>query len=151
SSAGAAVRERSRDSSSVGAAQHESARDKSSVGAAQRELASEPRSRHSLAFLDGAARAWPELDAAERTALASWGSVDTPRTAITGAMGQLGGATSVVQAIMLAEALGRGVVPPIAGLANPAAGPLCPVVSPTPTTATAALAFATGAPGLASA
>jgi len=100
--------------------------------------------------VDGAARAWPELDDAERATIA--GVVgDAPLTAITSAMGQLGAATSIVQVIALAEALRRGVVPPIAALAHPAPGPLQPVATAARTTANAAIAVATGAPGLAAA
>ena len=98
-------------------------------------------------IVDGAARAWPELDAAERAMISSVVG-DAPLTATTAAMGQLGAATSIVQAIALVEALRGGVVPPIAGLVNPAPGPLRPVVAPAPTTAHAAMALATGAPGL---
>jgi 3-oxoacyl-(acyl-carrier-protein) synthase len=100
--------------------------------------------------VDGAARAWPELDAAERVAIAR-AIGDVPLTAITSSMGQLGAATSIVQAIALAEALRRGVVPPIAGLASTAPVPLHPVAARTSTRATTAFALATGAPGLAAA
>jgi 3-oxoacyl-[acyl-carrier-protein] synthase II len=98
--------------------------------------------------VDGAARAWPELDTAERAALAEAVAPGTPLVAISAAMGQLGAAACVVQAIALAEALRRGALPPIAGLARPAAGPLAPVVRAGPTAARVALGISTGAPGL---
>jgi 3-oxoacyl-[acyl-carrier-protein] synthase II len=99
-------------------------------------------------LVDGAARAWPELDAAERAALADAVAPGTPLTAISAAMGQLGAASAVVQAIALAGALRRGVVPPIAGLERPAGGPLAPAARRAPTAARAALGLSTGAPGL---
>jgi len=98
--------------------------------------------------VDGAARAWPDDDAAERAMLADVVDARTPLTAITAAMGQLGAATSMVQAIALAECLRRGMLPPIAGLSAPAPGPLVPVTRAMPTTARSALALATSAPGL---
>jgi hypothetical protein len=55
-------------------------------------------------------------DAAERAALGDLLAPDTPLTAITAALGQLGAATAVVQAIALGELLRRNAVPPIAGL-----------------------------------
>ncbi len=99
-------------------------------------------------LVDGAARARPELDAAERAALAGAVPPETPLAAISAAMGQLGAATSVVQAIALAEALRRGALPPIAGLERPAPGPLVPIARAAPTEARAALGISTGAPGL---
>ena len=72
-------------------------------------------------------------------------------TALTAAMGKLGAATAVVQAIALAECLRRGQVYPVAGLQSPSAGPLRPVNRTRPTDATAALGISTGAPGLAAA
>jgi 3-oxoacyl-(acyl-carrier-protein) synthase len=107
------------------------------------------------AFVDGAARAWPDRDAAERSALSELVANETPLTAITAAMGHLGAATAVVQAIALGELLRRGSVPPITGLGDPAAGPLVPSVAPnvsgSPTPTAVALALSTGAPGLAAA
>jgi hypothetical protein len=63
-------------------------------------------------------------------------------------MGQLGAATSLVQAIALAEVLRRAELPPIAGLERPAAGPFCPVRQVQRTEARAAVGISTGAPGL---
>jgi 3-oxoacyl-[acyl-carrier-protein] synthase II len=90
-----------------------------------------------LAFVDGAARAWPDRDTAERAMLAELALADTPLTAITASLGQLGAATTVVQAIALAELLRRGSAPPIA-----------PSTASTPITGRTALALSTGAPGL---
>jgi 3-oxoacyl-[acyl-carrier-protein] synthase II len=101
--------------------------------------------------VDGASRAWPELDAAEREALAAHVAADTPLTSIAAATGRVGAATSIVQAIALCEALRRGVLPPIAGLDRAPAGPCVPLACATPTTATSAIAVATAAPGLAAA
>lgn len=107
-----------------------------------------------VGFVDGAAQAWPELDRAERELGAA--ALEDPRaplTAITAAMGQLGAATALVQAIALAEMLRAGAVAPVAGLSADAVavGPLVPVTARTPTTARAALGLYVGAPELASA
>jgi 3-oxoacyl-(acyl-carrier-protein) synthase len=101
--------------------------------------------------VDGAGRALPTLDAAERTALASLLAEGARLTAVQAAFGQMGAATTLVQAIALASCLGRGVLPPIAGLREPAEGPLTPVQEPVRTSARSALAISTGAPGLAGA
>jgi hypothetical protein len=94
---------------------------------------------------------------------------DTPLTAITAAMGQLGAATAVVQAIALGELLRRDAIPPIVGLVEPVAGALSPSATARSSghidgagslavasssyggTTHAALALSTGAPGLAAA
>ncbi len=99
--------------------------------------------------VDGAARAWTELDAAERAMLGAHVAPTTPLSAITAALGQLGAASAVVQTIALAELLRRGQLPPIAGLGRAAPGPLQPLAVATTTTARAALGLSTGAPGLA--
>lgn len=98
--------------------------------------------------VDGASRAWPELDADERLVLAALGA-DTPLVSIAAATGRLGAATAVVQAIALGEVLRRGVLPPIAGLEQPADGACIPLARATPTRARSALALSTAAPGLA--
>jgi 3-oxoacyl-[acyl-carrier-protein] synthase II len=98
--------------------------------------------------VDGAGRAELVHDRQERLALAEVVGPDAPLFATTAAMGQLGAATPVVQTIALAQALRQGLLPPIAGLARPAAGPLRPLGQPTETRARAGLAIATGAPGL---
>jgi 3-oxoacyl-(acyl-carrier-protein) synthase len=98
--------------------------------------------------VDGASRAWPELDAAERGVLAVLG-VDTPLVSIAAATGRLGAATAVVQAIALGELLRRGVLPPIAGLEQPAGGACRPLAAATPTRARSAIALSTAVPGLA--
>jgi 3-oxoacyl-(acyl-carrier-protein) synthase len=103
------------------------------------------------AVVDGSGRALPSLDAAERTSLASLLAEGTRLTAVQAAFGQMGAATALVQAIALASCLGRGVLPPIAGLREPAEGPLTPVRQPVRTLARSALALSTGAPGLAGA
>jgi 3-oxoacyl-(acyl-carrier-protein) synthase len=105
-------------------------------------------SRDAIAIIDGAARAWPDVDASERAAIGELVGANTPLTAITAAMGQLGAATSAVQAIALAECLRRGVLPPIAGLAEPAAGPLVPLAATVASNGRFALAISSGAPGL---
>jgi 3-oxoacyl-(acyl-carrier-protein) synthase len=98
--------------------------------------------------VDGAGRGLPALDAAERAVLASRLGEGARLTAVQAAFGQMGAATTLVQAIALANCLRRGVLPPIAGLREPAEGPLVPVREPVPTSARSALALATGAPGL---
>jgi hypothetical protein len=66
---------------------------------------------------------------------------------ITAALGQVGAATSIVQAIALAEMLDAQPIAPIAGLEHPRA----PVTRPTSTTARIALGLHASDPGLASA
>ena len=102
-------------------------------------------------IIDGAALASPERDAAERAALADVLGPSATLLALTAATGQLGSATAVVQAILLAEALRAGALPPIAGLARPSAGPLRPLVRAEATRARSALALSAGMPGLAGA
>jgi 3-oxoacyl-[acyl-carrier-protein] synthase II len=101
--------------------------------------------------VDGSGRALPALDVAERTALAPLLAEGARLTAVQAAFGQLGAATTLVQAIALANCLRREVLPPIAGLREPAEGPLAPVREPLRTSARSALALSTGAPGLAGA
>ena len=99
-------------------------------------------------IVDGAARAWPDLDAAETEMLAA--ALPGARLcAITSAMGQLGAATSIVQVVALSELLARGAVAPIAGITSPISDRL--VSAATPTAARVALGLSTGAPGLAAA
>ncbi len=97
--------------------------------------------------VDGASRAWPELDAAECAVLGA----EVSLMSIAAATGRLGAATAVVQAIALGELLHRAILPPIAGLASPAAGPCTPLVRATPTNERSVLAISTAAPGLAAA
>jgi 3-oxoacyl-(acyl-carrier-protein) synthase len=100
------------------------------------------------AVVDGSGRAHPALDAAERAVLAPLLGEGARLTAVQAAFGQLGAATPLVQAIALANCLRKGVLPPIAGLREPADGALLPVREPTPTQAHSAIALCTGAPGL---
>lgn len=100
------------------------------------------------AVVDGSGRALPALDAAERSMLGALIGPGAHLTAVQAAFGQMGAATPLVQAIALANCLRRGVLPPIAGLREPAEGALLPVREPTPTTARSAIALCTGAPGL---
>jgi 3-oxoacyl-(acyl-carrier-protein) synthase len=117
-------------------------------------------------IVDGAGATWPDLDRAERLALAateqvvlersaddaaSHGTQDIALTALSAAMGKLGAATAVVQAIALAECLRRGQVYPVAGLKNPSPGPLSPLRRTVSTDAACAVGISTGAPGLAAA
>ncbi|MFL5344701.1 MAG: beta-ketoacyl synthase N-terminal-like domain-containing protein [Hyalangium sp.] len=99
-------------------------------------------------LIDGSGRAGPTLDAEERSVLASLLGQGARLTAVQAAFGQLGAATTLVQAIALASCLRRGVLPGIAGLREPAEGPLVPVKDSMPTGARSALALSTGAPGL---
>jgi 3-oxoacyl-(acyl-carrier-protein) synthase len=101
--------------------------------------------------VDGAAQAWPALDAAERVAVGAVVGEERVLVATAAALGMMGAATSVVQAIVLAELLRRGELPAIAGLKVPAAGPLRPLVARERTAARVALGMSGGAPGLAAA
>src|SRR5258705_121039 len=82
-----------------------------------------PRTR----ILDGAGRADPAFDRAEREVLAALTRDRALLTATASAMGQLGAALPVVQVIALAGCLRRGRIPPIAGLRAPAQAPLRPL------------------------
>lgn len=104
-----------------------------------------------VGVVDGAARASATHDLAERAALASRPDLirtDTPICATLGAMGQLGAAASVTQAIVLSASLTAGRLPPVAALASPAPGPLRPLTTVESTTDSVGLGLATGAPGL---
>jgi 3-oxoacyl-(acyl-carrier-protein) synthase len=106
--------------------------------------------RPAIELVDGAARAWPELDRAERVAVADLLGDQLPLVAISAAMGQLGAATAVVQTIALAEVMRAGRLPPIAGLATAAPGPLEPLTRATTSTAQRAIGLHAAAPGLTS-
>ena len=98
-----------------------------------------------IGLVDGAAHGSPDRDRAERALLDSlWEVIEQPLqlTAITAAMGQLGAATSLVQAIALAEMLRAGTASPIAGHAGATA---------TSIRTRAALGLSAGAPELAAA
>jgi len=102
-------------------------------------------------IVDGAALADPARDAEERAALANLLGPSATLVSTTASTGQLGGATAVVQSILLAHFLGKGALPPIAGLDRPAAGPLRPLVRAEATAAKSAVALSAGMPGLAGA
>jgi malonyl-ACP decarboxylase len=111
----------------------------------------------SIGVVDGAARATPARDAEERAALATRPdlvSLETPICATLGAMGQLGAAAAVVQAITLGASLRAGRLAPVAALESPAPGPLCPLrphAAPEAAVRPAhpvGLGLSTGAPGL---
>lgn len=99
----------------------------------------------------GSARAWPELDAQEREAIGALVGADAALIAPAAAMGQLGAATTVVQAIVLAEALRARTLPPIAGLSRAARGALVPITRAAATDARIALGLHASQPGLAAA
>jgi 3-oxoacyl-(acyl-carrier-protein) synthase len=101
-------------------------------------------------LVDGTAQAWPVSDRDEREMLVALVG-DASLTAITAAIGQVGAATSLIQAIALAEMLHAQTVAPIAGLAHPDPGPLSPVTRATPTSARTALGLHAADPSLASA
>lgn len=103
---------------------------------------------HPCEVVDGAARAWEPLDTEERQILSQCLADSVPMTATQASLGQLGAAASLVQAITLALMLRRGILPPIAGLVTPRAGPLKPLTQALLTKGRSALALATGAPGL---
>jgi 3-oxoacyl-[acyl-carrier-protein] synthase II len=99
--------------------------------------------------VDGVGLAQVTQDLAERTALARLVGPEVPLGCLSSAMGHLGAAMSVVQAIALTECLQRGMWPPVAGLRRGADGPLRPLIEAEPCSATAALGLVLGAPGLA--
>ena len=99
--------------------------------------------------VDGAALADADFDAAERAVLERLG--DSPLTAMQSAMGQLGAAAPLVQAICMASCLQRGELAPIAGLEQPAPGPLTPILQARATDLRSAICLSAGAPGLAGA
>jgi 3-oxoacyl-[acyl-carrier-protein] synthase II len=99
-------------------------------------------------IVDGAGRAVHSLDAEERIVVARLLGDGARLTAVQAAFGQLGAATTLVQAIALASCLRRGMLPGIAGLREPAEGPLTPLRESQPTEACSAVALSTGAPGL---
>jgi 3-oxoacyl-(acyl-carrier-protein) synthase len=102
-------------------------------------------------ILDGIALANPAEDAEERARMAKIMGEQTTLIAIAAAIGQMGGATAPLQAILLAHCLKKGMLPPIAGLKTPAEGPLKPLLQAEPTRAKSAVALSAGQPGLASA
>lgn len=99
--------------------------------------------------VDGAGLARMEFDAAERVGAAAVTGADAPLCCIMASLGQIGAASSVVQAIALAELLKRQMLPPIAHLHDAAPGPLRPLTAAEATTIRSAIGIAAGAPGLA--
>lgn len=104
-----------------------------------------------IALIDGAARALPAHDQAERASVARVVGPTEPLIAVAAAMGALGATAAPVRAIALAEVLRRGVLPRIAGLERAAEGPLRPVVAAEGSRAHAAIGLVAGAAGLAGA
>jgi malonyl-ACP decarboxylase len=102
-------------------------------------------------IVDGAARAIEPLDMEEREALSSVLGLEAQLVAISSALGAVGCAKALLQAIVLPALLRRGQLPPIAGLREAEAGPLAPVTAVTPTRATSAVGITACAPGLAGA
>lgn len=99
-------------------------------------------------IIDGAAQAKPDLDLAEREALAAILDERATLLSIASATGYLGAATSLVQVIALGSALRGGRLPPIAGLAEPARGPFVLAATARDTRARSAIGISAGAPGL---
>jgi 3-oxoacyl-(acyl-carrier-protein) synthase len=104
-----------------------------------------------VAVIDGCGLGDAAFDAMERDAVSGSLAEATALTAVQAATGQMGAAAALVQGICLASCLRRGTLPPIAGLASPADGPLTPILKPTQSTARIALCLSAGAPGLISA
>ncbi|MBI3561292.1 MAG: hypothetical protein HY080_06200 [Gammaproteobacteria bacterium] len=102
-------------------------------------------------LIDGAGWAQPAQDNAERSALAKFTGEEAMLCCTMSAMGQLGAAAPLVQAIALAEQLRLQMLAPIAGLQQAADGPLRPLTSATPINTRSALAISMGTPGLAGA
>ena len=103
---------------------------------------------HAPMIIDGAAAAIADFDRRERAGLAALVGPDAQLTAIQSALGHLGAGASIIQALVLARCLQRGRIPPIAGLREPAPGPLMPLLTAAPTEARSALAVTAGSPGL---
>lgn len=99
--------------------------------------------------VDGCGLARADFDAAERIAVADFTGPDAPLCCIMSAMGQIGAATSVVQAIALVELLHRQQLPPVAGLRDAAPGPLRPVLRAEASARRSAIGLSASAPGLA--
>lgn len=105
------------------------------------------------AVVDGAARALPELDAAEREAIAGVGGAlpDSVLVATAASLGRSGAPSALVQAIALSACLREGALPPIAGLRDAAPGPLRPLEQRAATSARSAVGVSTGPSGAVSA
>lgn len=104
---------------------------------------------HEVDLVDGAGRARLAVDNAERAWLAAQTGADMKLSCCQSAFGQVGAAASLLQAVVLAESLRRQCLLPVAGLREPAAGPLRPVVSASKNALRAALGIALSSPGLA--
>ncbi|NUQ75846.1 MAG: hypothetical protein HUU21_20070 [Polyangiaceae bacterium] len=116
-------------------------------------------------IVDGAARGIAALDQAEREALARVLGADAVLLATAAAMGRVGAAAAVIQAIALGNILRFGALPPVAGFSDlfnkielnqnttemhrPAnvCAPLRPLERSEPTRARSAVGVSTGAPG----
>ncbi len=100
--------------------------------------------------IDGAARCDRAFDQRELAVLGSY----LPGAALIstlGAMGQVGAAASLLQAIALTELLRRGVLSPVAALTKECASAVRPILKAEPTTARSAIGLSVGPPGLAGA
>jgi 3-oxoacyl-(acyl-carrier-protein) synthase len=103
------------------------------------------------AVIDGAARAAPELDAAEREAIAGVVGRDSVLMATSASIGRAGAPSALIQAIALSACLREGALPPIAGLREAAPGPLRPQYKMAATRARSAVGVSTGPSGAVSA
>ncbi|RSZ59718.1 hypothetical protein HF313_13290 [Massilia atriviolacea] len=99
--------------------------------------------------VDGCGLARTGFDSAERRVVADVTGADAPLCCIMSAMGQIGAATSVVQAIALAELLRRQQLPPVAALRDAAPGPLRPILLAEASGRRSAIGLSASAPGLA--
>ncbi|MBK9261785.1 MAG: hypothetical protein IPM54_18535 [Polyangiaceae bacterium] len=99
-------------------------------------------------IVDGAGLSHRERDDAERAVIANVLGESATLVSTTANFGQMGAATSVVQTILLTHLLAKGVLPPIAGLTTPSAGPLRPLVEMHSTQYRSAIALSCGMPGL---
>ncbi len=108
-----------------------------------------PLGHQSVDLIDGAGISDSVWEKEEREILSDYCGPHTPLTCTLSSMGQLGASSSLVQLIALVHALKGGTVHPIAGIQNPAAGPLSPVVQPSSLPSfRSALAINAGFPGL---
>jgi 3-oxoacyl-[acyl-carrier-protein] synthase II len=103
---------------------------------------------HRDSIVDGAGLAHRERDDAERAAIAEILGRDTTLVSTAAGLGQMGAATPLVQTILLTYFLSKKILPPIAGLKKPSAGPVRPLLQAESTQARSAVALSCGMPGL---
>lgn len=99
-------------------------------------------------LVDGSGLAHRHYDDGERDVIAKHLGDSTRLISTTASLGQMGAATSLVQAILLQHYLLHKKLPPIAGLSEPAPGPLRPLIHAETSEFRSAVALSCGLPGL---